>query len=122
MEEMRDALLRLVRAWTRAHTVLEAYVKVNMDSNMLFQTCAEIEESITFLLGEADKDLEDTVTHIALTAPYLEEDRRVSIMMSKYTANHPAMPAPILFERKDMRKSVKENGGYMRESLEGGWS
>lgn len=122
MEGLRDALLRMVRAWTRANTVLESYIKVNMDSNMLFQTCAEIEESITFLLGEADKDLEDTVTHAALTAPYLDEDRRVSILMYGYRTNHPEMPAPIFFERKDMRKSVKENGGYLYENPEGGLS
>jgi len=122
MDDMRDALLRLVRAWTRTNTVLEAYIKVNLDSNMLFQTCGEIEESISILVGEAEKDLEDTVTHVALTAPILTEERRVEMLMAKYRENHPEMPAPHFFDRNDMRNSVKQNGGYLYETPKGGLS
>ena len=122
MSEMRDALLRLIRAWTRSNTLLEAYTKANLDSNMLFQTCGEIEEAICILVGEADEDLENSVTHTALTAPVLSEDRRVSMLIGKYEESHPAMPAPHLYSRDDMRKNVKKNGGYLYETPEGGWS
>lgn len=120
MSEMRDALLRLVRAWIRTNRVLEAYIKVNVDSNLLFQTCGEIEEAICLLVGEAEKDLEESVTHVALTAPFISDDRRVEILMGKYRENHPVMPAPFFFSRDEMRESVKQNGGYLYEAPEGG--
>lgn len=120
MYGMRDALLRLVRAWTKTNTMLGSYLKVNLDSNPLFQTCGEIEESISILVGEADKDLEETVTHVALTAPIIKEDRRVDMLMAQYRESHPEMPAPRFFSRDEMRKSVKQNGGYLYDAPEGG--
>ena len=122
MDEMRDALLRLVRAWVRTNTVLDAYMKTAGGNNMLEKTCGDMEEAICILLGERDKELEETVTHTALTAPYLSEERRVKMLMAKYEANHPAMPMPSVFEREDMKKSVKKNGGYLHETPEGGWA
>ena len=97
MNGMRDALLRLVRAWTRTNKVLEAYKRAGMDSSVLFRVCAEIEEAICILVGEAEKDLEETVTHMVLTVQYLTEERRVSILMSKYKVNvvgEAELPAP----------------------------
>lgn len=122
MDEMRDALLRLVRAWTRTNKVLDAYIKTGLDSNMLFHICGEIEETISILVGEREKDLEDSVTHTALTAPVLSEKRRVEMLMNQYEEAHPDMPAPRLMTREQMKQSVKKNGGYLCETPEGGWS
>ena len=86
------------------------------------QTCGEIEESICILVGEADKDLEETVTHLALTAPFIKEDRRVEMLMAQYRENHPEMPAPHFYSREEMRNCMKQYGGYLYETPEGGWS
>ena len=122
MDDMRDALLRLVRAWIRTNKVLDAYINAELDSNLLFQTCGEIEETISILVGEREKDLNETVTHTALTAPVLSEDRRVEMLMAQYKESHPDMPAPHFVTREQIRKSVNKNGGYLCETPEGGWS
>ena len=103
MNGMKDALLRMVRAWTRTNKVLEAYKRAGMDSSVLFRVCAEIEEAICILVGEAEMDLEETVTHMVLTVPYLTEDRRVSILLSKYKENigDAELPAPHFTDPKD---------------------
>lgn len=125
--ETRDALLRLIRAWTKANETLQAYVKVNLDDNALFQVCGHIGEAICILIGEADADWEESKTFITLTAPYLTEERRLEMLMGVYEQNHVQQPAPHLFSREEMKDCVKKNGGYMQEwvdrkSPEGGWA
>lgn len=114
MNEMKDALLRLVRSWTKTNKALESFVNVGMDSNLLFQVCGEIEEAICILVGEADKDLEDTVTHTALTAPILTEDRRVYLLMAIREKNMNTDSKPRKFMTpEEMKNMVVKNGGYL---------
>lgn len=126
MGYLRDALLRLVRAWMNTNKMLDAYVKAGLDNNALFQVCGEIGEAICILIGEADADWEESKTYITLTAPYLTEERRVEMLMGVYEQNV-MQPAPRLFTREEMMENVKKNGGYMQEwvdrkSPEGGWA
>ena len=122
MDGMRDALLRLVRAWTETNEMLEAYVKANLDSNTLYRVCGEIGESIEILIGEADADWESSVTNMVLTAPLLTVDQRSDLLMCAYRVNNPAQPAPQIMEREDMRRCVEKSGGYLYETPEGDWS
>lgn len=127
MGEIRDALLRLIRAWTGTKKMLDAYVKVGLDDNMIYQANGQIGEAICILVGEADADWETSRTCITLTAPYLTEERRLEMLMGVYEQNHVQQPAPHLFSREEMKDCVKKNGGYMQEwvdrkSPEGGWA
>ena len=121
MDEMKEAFRQLVRAWTKTNKVLGAYVEAGLDSNMLFWVCGEIEQTLCILTGEADLDLEKTVTHAALTAPILSEDRRVKMLEAAYMEHHPAQPAPVIVRPDAIRNSVKQTGGYLHETPEGGW-
>lgn len=125
MENTREILRRLVRAWRNLDQMMSAYVKANLDSNKLFQTMGQISEAICILIGEEEKDWEETATYKVLYAPILLEERRVEILMGVYRKNHPeqvVQPKPQTFSREDMRKDFRQNGGYLRETPEGGWS
>jgi len=122
MDGMRDALLRLVRAYTETNEMLEAYVKAGLESNKLFDICSRICEAIEIMIGEPDADLESSVTYLALTVPLLNEEHRVALLMCGYNVNHPKQPAPQIMETGAMRESVQRNGGYLYETPEGDWS
>ena len=122
MDGMRDALLRLVRAYTETNEMLEAYVKAGLESNKLFDICSRNCEAIEIFIGEPDADLESSVTHLALTVPLLNEEQRVDVLMHGYNVNHPNQPAPQIMETGAMRESVRQNGGYLYETPEGDWS
>lgn len=129
MGEIRDALLRLIRAWTGTDRMLNAYVKAGLDDNMLFQAKGQIGEAICILIGEADADWETSKTYITLTAPYLTEERRLEMLMGVYEKNHydcpdfePKQPKPNVCTTAEIFKMFNENGGYLHETPEGGWS
>ena len=120
MGEIRDALLRLIRAWTGTNRMLNAYVKAGLDDNLLFQAKGQIGEAICILIGEADADWETSKACITLTAPYLTEERRLEMLMGVYKENMEKQFAPHLFSREEMQECLKKNGGYC-SSLEGEW-
>ena len=123
MKEIKDALLRMVRAHRMIGEILDAYVKVGLDSHELFTSQGEITEAIYDLLGEHEKDFTDSITHIVMSAPYLTDERRTELLYFAYLGNHPEMPSPVINDMspKDFKKSVKKNGGYCRSTPEGEW-
>ena len=112
MNGMRDALLRMVRAWTRSNKVMEACRKAEMDCHILFRVCGEIEEAICILVGESEMDLEETITHTALSAPYLTEERRIAMLMAKYRESHPELPSPQFMDRDESPEETGLYAGY----------
>ena len=111
----KDALLRLVRAWIRTDKAIESYLKAEIKSNLLIRANGEIQEAISILVGEADVDLEDSVTNTALTAQFLTDERRVELLMAAYRKNvehKTSNGMDMKFRVVDMETMVRKNGGY----------
>lgn len=122
MNEIQDALLRMVRAWRKANKLRESYLNSGLNENELFQVCAEISEAIYALIGEHSPTFAESITELALTVSGFDDEHRVRLLMNEYRRNHPEQPAPHFISRDDMRKSVKKNGGYLYETPEGDWT
>ena len=123
MENVRDALLRMVRAARDSKRLQEAFLDVGLKDNMIFNIYGDIAEAIYKLIGEHTESIEESVTNLVLTTPLLTEDRRVEMLIAEYKKNHPVQPIPLTVEQEEMRKMFKENGGYLlRETPEGDWS
>ena len=122
MKEVRDALLRLVRAARDSKRLQEAFLDVGMKDNMIFGIYSEVASAICTLIGEQDKNFEESVTSLAITTPLLTEDRRVEMLMAEYRKNHPSQPAPNIMGSDGMKELYEKNGGYLRETPEGDWS
>lgn len=120
MENIRDALLRLVRAGMAAKRMQEAFLNGGLNDNPLFQIYGDIADAIYCLIGEHTDTFEESTTHLALTVPALDDEHRVRVLMAEYKRNHPDQPAPHFIRRDEMKDSVRKNGGYI--SPEGDWS
>ena len=123
MDRMKDALLRLVKAGLSTKKMQEAYLTVGLDDNRLFEIYGNILDAVYDLIGEHTNTFEESVTHLAMTAPILTDDRRAELLMIEYRKNHPDQPFPLTMEPEEARQLFKENGGYLlRETPEGDWS
>ena len=119
MREIQDALLRLIRAGLEAKQLQEGYLNSDLNDNVPFSIYGNIIDAIYYLVGEKTSTLEESVTYTAMTVKGLSESVRLKLLTACYNVNHPAQPEPTLIEREEMRKRVRENGGYM--SPEGDW-
>ena len=122
MDNVRDALLRMVRAARDSKRLQEAFLDVGLKDNMIFNIYGNIAESIYKLIGEHTESIEESVTSLVLTTPLLTEDRRVEMLMAEYKKNNPVQPSPNTIDHDEMKKMYKQNGGYLRETPEGDWS
>ena len=113
MEGIKDALLRLVKAARGAKELQESYAKVNLDDNPAFNIYADIADGIYCLIGEHTEKFEDSTTYAALTAPGLQDDIRVRILMSAYNRMHPEQPKPVIIDREKMKEQAAQGCGYM---------
>lgn len=122
MNEMKDALLRMVRAATMTKEMADAYLKVGLDDNKLMSIYGEIAETIYGLIGEHTETYNESVTCLALTTPILTDERRTEILYSEWKKNHTELPKPNVCTTAEIFKMFNENGGYMHETPEGDWS
>lgn len=122
MENVRDALMRMVKAWDNGQKILDAYHKSGLDDNLIHDMCGDIAEAIYQLIGERADVWKESVTYLALYVPCLTQDRRVSMLMSEYKKNFPVQPKPVFYTREQMKEDVKKNGGYLHETPEGDWA
>lgn len=119
MDEIRDALLRMVQAAMATKRLQETYLKNGLNDNPLFQIYSDIADAICQLVGEHHETFEESTTHCALTVPALDDEHRVKVLMAEYKRNHPEQPGPYFIDPLKMRESVRQNGGYM--APEGDW-
>lgn len=119
MNDIKDALLRLITAGLETKKMQESFLNSGLDDNVLFSIYGNIIDAIYYLLGEHTNTLEESVTHVAMTVPGLSEEVRLRLMTACYNVNHPSQPAPTFITPEEMRKSVRKNGGYI--SPEGDW-
>lgn len=120
MQNVKDALLRMVKAAMKAKELREHYVKMGIDDDPPFQIYGDILDGIYSLVGEHTETFEESVTNIIMNAPALTENRRAKILYGEYVKNFECyQPAPNTISREEMRKIYAENGGYM--TPEGDW-
>ena len=121
MEEIRDALLRMVNAGLKVKKMQQAYANVGLDDNVLFDAYGDICSAIYSLIGEHTEEFKDSVTDIAMnTASFVTVDRRVKMLMFEYRKNHPEQPKPNIMDTDGMKELYERNGGYM--TPEGDWT
>ena len=127
MDEIRDALLRMVRTAMFLKKMSEAYTILGLDNNPHHEAFGDLCDAIYYLVGEHTEEFDKSVTWIAVNAPFLTEERRTEMLMSAYEKNHyecpnyiPKQPKPHTFKREETKKMAKDNGGYM--SPEGDWT
>ena len=121
MNEIKDALLRMVNAGRKVEDLMEAYVKVGLNDNPLHEAYGEICEAIYTLLGEHTEAYKDSITCVAMTAPFLTNERRAEILLAEYRKNHAVQPRPNTMSSDGMKELFSQNGGYMHETPEGDW-
>ena len=126
MDGIRDALLRMVRTALFLKKMAEAYTTLGLNDNPHHEAYGDLCDAIYSLIGEHTEEFDKSVTWIAVNAPFLTEERRTEMLMAEYEKNHyecpnfeSKQPRPNTFEREDVKKMRKKNGGYM--SPEGDW-
>ena len=126
MNEIRDALLRMVRTAMFLRKMADAYTTLGLDSNPHHEAYGDLCDAIYYLVGEHTEEFNKSVTWIAVNAPFLTDERRTELLMSAYEKNHiayphdePKQPKPNTISRKQIEKMINKNGGYM--SPEGDW-
>lgn len=125
MNEIRDALLRMVKTAMFLKKMAEAYTTLGLDDNPHHEAFGDLVDAIYYIVGEHTEEFEKSVTWLAVTAPILTEERRAELLMSEYRKNHPegeTQPRPITCTTAELFKMFNENGGYMHETPEGDWS
>ena len=105
MQNIRDALLRDVDACREMLKLHDAMASCGYPENPYWDTFATMADGIYKLIGEHTETFEASITHLALTTPYLTVDRRVEMLMAEYRKNFPEQPKPI----------TSDNDGNKRE-------
>lgn len=132
MDEIREALACLVRAGMQARELDEKLRESGYGNTPYSLIYGEIADAIYKITGEHTEMLSHSVTHTALNAPLLCEERRVAILMHAYRENH-CQPRPHTFETdpEEVRRIARKQGGYaghtsdgraIYETPEGDWS
>lgn len=127
MNEIRDALLRMVKTAMFLKKMSEAYTVLGLDDNPHLEAFGDQCDAIYYVVGEHTEEFDKSVTWIAVNAPFLTDERRVELLMSAYEKNHMAdsyveqkQPKPHTFSREECKGMCKKNGGYM--APEGDWT
>ena len=127
MNEIRDALLRMVRTAMFLKKMAEAYTVLGLNDNPHHEAFGDVCDAIYYIVGEHTEEFDKSVTWIAVNAPFLTEERRTEMLMSEYEKNHiacpatePKQPKPHTFSREECKGMCKKNGGYM--APEGDWT
>ena len=120
MNEIKDALLRLVKAGRRIKKLQETYLEVGLKDGPLFESYGDICDAIYHIIGEHTDEYVDSVTNLVMTMPMFTDERRAEMLMAEYRKNHQEQPSPNLMSRKAMLELFDENGGYI--TPEGDWT
>lgn len=124
MNEVKDALFKMVKAGIKLSGLMTNYADCGIDDSPMFDVWGDILDGIYALLGEHTDTIEESVTYTVMTAPYLNNERRTEMLWAEYVKRHPEQPVvqpqPITISPEGMREMMKRNGGYM--TPEGDWT
>lgn len=122
MENVRDALLRMVRAAKDANFQMDFYKRVGIGTDRIFNIYGNIADAIYCLIGEKTENFDESITNLALTTPYLSDSRRAEILYSAYKnnvllGNEPmtVQPKPYTISDEEFRKLARDHGYYAME-------
>ena len=95
MQNIKDALLREVKAAVELKRMSDAMEACGYNDNPFFNNYALVADGIFYMIGEEPEEkFEDSVTYLALNAPYLTCERRVELLYAEYKRNYPEKTAP----------------------------
>ena len=117
MNEIKDALLRMVKA-ARIANEMDGHLCRWGGDNPYRELYCLMFDAIYHLIGEHTDKMEESVTHKMLTAPFLDDERRAACLAHIYEVNH--VTTPHTFEKDEMQENFRKNGGY--ETPEGDWT
>ena len=120
MREVKESLLRMVRAAMKAKKMQENYLRIGIDYQPWFEIWGDVLDAIYYLIGEHTMTFDESVTCITMNAPILSEERRAEMLYAEYEKNHPVQPRPNPITNKELRDMYRNSGGYM--TPEGDWS
>ena len=123
MDGIRDALLRMVKTALFLKKIAEAYTVLKLDDNPHRNAYGDLLDAIYSLIGEHVDEFGLSITYVALTAPFLSDERRTDLLMSEYVKNHSDIkveqPKPYFFSPEELRKMAENKSGY--QTPEGDW-
>ena len=105
MENIKGALLHDVHAARELLKCHEAMEYCGYQDNPFWDNYAIIADSIYTLIGEHTENFGESVTYLALSAPYLSDERRVEMLYAEYKKNFPSQPKPITSETDGENKA-----------------
>lgn len=123
MDNIRDALLRMVTTARFLKKMAEAYTVLGLDDNPHHNAYGDLMDAIYYLIGEHTEEFNKSVTYLAINAPILTDERRAELLLSEYMKNHMEQvrqPKPYTFTREDDKQMFRKNGGFM--APEGDWT
>ena len=109
MKEMKDALLRIIRAAMEAKRMDEALLKLGYRENPYFSIYGNLADAIYMLAAEKTDKFEDSVTFLVLNTQSISDERRAEILYAEMQKNK----APVITEHEEIRLMAMENGGYI---------
>lgn len=124
---MKDALLRVIDAALTAKELDEKMLAMGYGKTPYSEIYGKLEEALYIISGESDgMEFEGSMTQTVLTNPFLCLERRAAILEHVRISNEkmniknndPVQPCPDFIPRDEMRKMVRENGGYMVQEAE----
>jgi len=120
MTEIRDALLRMVRAAMKAKKMQEHYLKIGIDDQPWFEIWGDILDGIYHLIGERTDPFEESATYMVMHAPILSDERRAKMLYAEYKKHSPEQPRPNILQPGKFADMYKKSGGY--QTPEGDWT
>lgn len=116
MQNIKDALLRDVDVCREMLKLHDAMASCGYPENPFWDTFSTAADGIYKLIGEHTETFEESITNLALTAPYLTNERRVEMLMAEYKKNFPEQPHPVT---SDNDNKASHDGYVSLESRKG---
>jgi len=130
MENIENALSRMVQAALDAKKLQEAFESVGLNDDKIFQIYGTVADAIYYLIGEKADAFELSVTGLVLGNGGMDLHDRVKMLMAEYRKNEALreydekilaaceedekrQPEPITTEPGEMQAMHAKNGGYL---------
>lgn len=117
MNNIKDALLQVVKA-ARLALEMDGHLAKWSGDNPYREIYGLLYDGIAALVGDKSETVDTSPVHTALTAPFLEDERRASCLDYIHDVNF-SQPAPHVSENDHF--SEPKTGYKFRETPEGDW-
>lgn len=136
MDQMKAALLRVVKAADGIEDLRKAFVKIGINDNALYEIHGQLVDAVSYMIGESDEVREEFDLSIAFGVLVCNEksieecteelyaEYRKNRSLQVYDENildHQEQPKPNVMSREEFNEMHRRNGGYRYETPEGDW-